>query len=108
MAATLEKQANRWTYEEYYKLDDDQRCEIINGNLLVAPAPGIWHQDWLNRLNILITLYLRKKNLGQLFIVPVDVVLDAENTVQPDLVFVASANAGILRERAISARRICW
>jgi len=29
MAAVLEKQARRWTYEEYYKLDDDQRYEII-------------------------------------------------------------------------------
>ena len=31
MAAVLEKQAKRWTYEEYYRLDDDQRYEIIAG-----------------------------------------------------------------------------
>ena len=101
MAATLEKQAKRWTYEEYYKLEDDQRYEIIDGQLLMAPAPDIWHQDWLNSLNIFISHYVKRKNLGRLFIAPVDVVLDEENTVQPDLVFVAAKNVGIIQPRAI-------
>ena len=38
MAAVLEKQAKRWT--EYYRLDDDQRYEIIDGQLLMAPLTG--------------------------------------------------------------------
>ena len=101
MAAVLEQQAKHWTYEDYCKLDDDQRCEIIGGQLFMAPAPTLWHQDWLMDLAVLLRQYIRKKRLGRLFIAPVDVVLDDENTVQPDLVFVASANAGILRPRAI-------
>ena len=32
---------------------------------------------------------------------PLDVVLNAENTVQPDLVFISSANLGIIQQRAI-------
>ncbi len=39
--------------------------------------------------------------LGRLFISPVDVVLDPENVVQPDLVFVAAKNLGIIEKRAI-------
>lgn len=101
MAAALEQQAKRWNYEEYYKLDDDQRYEVIDGHLLMAPAPDTWHQDWLNTLNILVTLYVRKKKLGRVFISPVDVVLDAENVVQPDLVFVAANNLGIIKRPAI-------
>ncbi len=101
MAAVLEKQAKRWTYEDYYKLDDDQRYEVIGGQLLMAPAPTLWHQDWLMDLAVLLRQHIRKNHLGRLFIAPVDVVLDDENTVQPDLVFVASANTGILRQRAI-------
>jgi Uma2 family endonuclease len=101
VAATLEKQAKRWTYEEYYKLEDDQRYEIIDGNLLMAPAPGIWHQDWLSDLNGLVKAFVKKHKLGRLFFAPVDVVLDAENTVQPDLVFVAVKNEGIIQPRAI-------
>ena len=101
MIVTTDKQTKRWTYEEYYKLEDDQRYEIIDGQLLMAPAPDLWHQDWLNSLNIFVTHHVKRKKLGRLFIAPVDVVLDAENTVQPDLVFVAAQNEGILQTRAI-------
>jgi Uma2 family endonuclease len=101
VAAALEEQAKRWTYEEYCKLEDDQRHEVIDATLVMAPAPDIWHQDWLNKLNVLITLYVRKKNLGRLFIAPVDVVLDDQNIVQPDLVFVAAKNFDIIERRAI-------
>ena len=101
MAAALEIQAKRWTYEEYYKLEDDQRYEIINGTLLMAPAPDTWHQEWLISLGTLIKIFLKQNKLGRLLISPVDVVLDEENVVQPDLVFVAAKNAGIIQRRAI-------
>jgi|SRR5580692_6932672 Uma2 family endonuclease len=101
MAATLEKQAKRWTYEEYYKLEDDQRYEIIDGQLLMAPAPDTWHQDWLGDLYSLVRSFVKKNKLGRLFFAPVDVVLDPQNTVQPDLVFVAAKNLGIIQSRAI-------
>ena len=32
MAVLVEKQAKRWTYEEYYKLDDDQRYVRVDHN----------------------------------------------------------------------------
>ena len=101
MAATIEKLPKRWTYEEYYKLEDDQRYELINGKLLMAPAPGTWHQDWLSELNDLVKKHVKRNKLGHLFFAPVDVVLDAENTVQPDLVFVATKNLSIIQPRAI-------
>jgi Uma2 family endonuclease len=101
VAAVIEQPTKRWNYEEYYKLGDDQRYEVIDARLLMAPAPDTWHQDWLSKLNTLITLFLWKNNLGRLFIAPVDVVLDPENVVQPDLVFVAANNLGIIQRRAI-------
>ena len=101
MAAVLEKQAKRWTYEEYYRLDDDQRYEIIDGNLLMAPAPDTWHQDWSRELTMLVVTHVKRHKLGKVFIAPVDVVLDVENSVQPDLVFVATASLGIIQRRAI-------
>ncbi len=101
MAAVLEKQAKRWTYEEYYRLDDDQRYEIIDGKLLMAPAPDTWHQDWSRELTLLIAPHVKRQKLGKVLVAPVDVVLDAENTVQPDLVFIATANLGIIQQRAI-------
>jgi Uma2 family endonuclease len=100
-AATLEKQAKRWTYEEYYKLEDDQRYEIRNRNLILVPTPDIRHQEWLGELSVLVRHYVRKKMLGRLLIGPVDVVLDNINTAQPDLVFVAAKNLEIIQRRAI-------
>jgi len=101
MAAVLEKQAKRWTYEEYYRLDDDQRYEMIDGNLLMAPAPDTPHQSWIGELHIILQNHVKGRKLGKVFVSPVDVVLDSENTVQPDLVFVSSANLGIIQQRAI-------
>lgn len=101
MATVLEKEVKRWTYEEYYRLDDDQRHEIIDGNLLMAPSPDMWHQDWLNEINLLVTPFVKRRKLGRTFIAPFDVVLDSENTVQPDLIFVAATNLDIIKPRAI-------
>src|SRR5436190_6757341 len=101
MATALEKQARRWTYEEYYRLDDDQRYEIIDGNLLMARAPDTWHQDWSRKLFRIVDGFVARHASGEVFYAPVDVVLDAENTVQPDLVFVSTAQAAIIQRRAI-------
>jgi Uma2 family endonuclease len=101
MAVVLEKQTKRWTYEEYYRLDDDQRHEIINGELLMAPAPDTWHQDWSRELTLIIATYVKRNILGKIFAAPVDVVLDSGNTVQPDLVFVSTPNLSIVQKRAI-------
>src|SRR6266487_2762116 len=101
MAAVLEKQAKRWTYEEYYRLDDDQRYEIIDGNLLMAPAPDTWHQDWSRKLFRLIDRFVAKNRLGEVFYAPIDIVLDEENTVQPDIVFIATEKLHIIQRRAI-------
>ncbi len=101
MAAVLETQVRRWTYEEYCRLDDDQRHEIIDGNLLMAPSPDMWHQDWIGELYTILRNHVRKRRLGRVFIAPFDVILDSANVVQPDLIFVAAANLGILQRRGI-------
>jgi Uma2 family endonuclease len=48
------EEKKRWTYEEYYRLDDDHCYEIVGGNLLMAPAPDTWHQDWVVGLLVLL------------------------------------------------------
>src|SRR5947199_7540330 len=101
MAAVVEKPVKRWTYEEYYRLDDDHRYEIIDGNLLMAPSPDMWHQDWSRDLTLVVATHVKRHNLGKVFVAPFDVVFDPENTVQPDLIFVSTANLGIIKPRAI-------
>lgn len=101
MATALEPRTKRWTYEEYYRLDDDQRYEIIDGQLLMAPAPDTWHQDWIGSLHILLVAHVRARQWGKVLLSPVDVILDAENTVQPDLVLIAQSNVKIVEKRGV-------
>ena len=102
MAAVLQRQARRWTYEDDYKLDDERRYEVIDGELLLmAPGPDTWHQSWVGELYTILRNHVNSRKLGKVLLSPVDVVLDPENTVQPDLVFVSKSNLGMIQQRAI-------
>ena len=91
------KQANvRFTYDDYLLLPDDKRYEIVEGELLVVPAPNMYHQDILRELTTALDAYARKRNAGKVYFAPCDVVLSPETVVQPDLLFVSSERLGIL------------
>src|SRR5439155_70653 len=100
MAEALQNRLKRWTYEEYFRLEDEQRYEIIGGDLLMAPAPDTWHQEWLGALFSILNSHVKSHRLGKVFMAPVDLVLDPETTVQPDLIFIGSNNLGIIQRRA--------
>src|ERR1051326_4272616 len=40
MAGTTDRAAGSWTYEEYYRLDDDRRYELHEGTLVMAQRRG--------------------------------------------------------------------
>ncbi len=47
--ATTER-AVKLTYEDYCATPDDKRCELLNGDLMMVPAPNVKHQRILLRL----------------------------------------------------------
>lgn len=98
---TVKIEAKRWTYQDYLKLPDEERYEIINGELFMVLAPNLFHQDISRNLEYLMWNYVREKNLGVVYYAPVDIVLSKENVFQPDIVFVSRDNLGILKEKAI-------
>jgi Uma2 family endonuclease len=78
-----------WTYEMLETLPDDgNRYEIIDGELLVTPAPGWSHQGVLWNLCVLFDAYLRQYPLWHGLFAPADVVFDNRNVVEPDLFIV--------------------
>jgi Uma2 family endonuclease len=91
----------RWTYDEYSTLGDNQRYEVIEGELLMLPAPDTLHQIWLRELVLALGAHAKERGLGQLIPSPVDVVLDSENIVQPDLTFILQDNGASLGRKAI-------
>ena len=90
-----------WTYQDYLKLNDDQRYEIIEGELLMAPAPVPYHQAVSRNIEFALWNYVKKKKLGVVYDAPIDVVFDKHNVLQPDIVFVSEKRKDIIGEKAI-------
>jgi len=99
--AELSTKTKQWCYEDYLQLDDEQRYEIIEGELLMVPAPSSFHQWYSHNLEILLTEFVREHDLGYVFDAPIDVILSPDNVVQPDILFIAKTRREIIQERGI-------
>ena len=76
------------TYDDLLRMPDDRnRYEIINGELLVSPAPSLAHQIVSGRLFRIISAHLDREPLGEVLYAPVDVRLGVNDIVEPDLLF---------------------
>jgi len=85
------------TVADYMQMPDDgTRYELIDGELLMAPAPNRYHQQILGNLFLVLGNYVRKKRLGKLYFAPFDVILDEHNVLQPDIIFFSNARASAL------------
>ena len=90
-----------WTYEDYLRLADDKRYEVINGRLYEMPAPTPLHQRILIRIAKFMIYFVEKKDLGEVLPSPIDVVLGDKYVLQPDIVFISKDRLGIIGEKAI-------
>jgi Uma2 family endonuclease len=92
-----------WTYEDYAALPaDGRRYEIVNGVLVMAPAPTPEHQDIVGEIYVALRAYVKLAGLGRVFMGPLDVQLSPENTFQPDLVVLLNAHLERVAEKKIS------
>jgi Uma2 family endonuclease len=87
------------TYEEFRQLPDDgKRYELVRGEVHVTPAPATRHQFTLQNLAGSLWPHVVKNNLGEVCTAPLDVRLGSDTALQPDLIFVSNARAGIIQE----------
>ena len=86
----------RFNYDDYLLLPEDQRYEILDGELFVVAAPNIRHQRISRRLELALVQHADRLGLGEILDAPCDVVLSAENVVQPDILFVRKERTGII------------
>lgn len=90
------------TYEDYCLIPNDgKRHEVIDGEHVISPSPNIRHQRISRTLLYELHRFLQEHPLGEIFVAPCDVVLSDFDVVQPDLVFVATAQAAIVTEANI-------
>ena len=92
MFEILEKYTKKMTYNDYAAIDDGKRYELINGELIMCPAHSFNHQLSSSDLELLLKLFVKKHKLGWIVDAPTDVILDDNNTVQPDILFISKKN----------------
>lgn len=87
----------RWTAEAVRSLMDESRpwprYELIDGELLVTPAPGSPHQLAVGELYLVIAPYIDQQRIGVTFLSPADLELRPDTITQPD-VFVVPGGPG--------------
>lgn len=95
----------RMTADTFFTLpEDNSHCELIDGELRVAPAPRAdIHQHTVRELFRPLDYHVHSHHLGWVWFAPVDVVLSAQDVVQPDLIFVKQDRADIVGGRIYGA-----
>jgi len=91
------------TYEEFRTLPGDgKRYELIHGYVHFLPTPSTRHQMILGNVAASLGNYVDDARLGMVLFAPLDVRLDADTAVQPDLMFISQRRAEIIQENFIA------
>ena len=93
----------RLTYDDFLLFPDDgMRHELIDGEHYVTPSPNRRHQQLLGRLHLAFADHLRVHPVQEeVYFAPFDVILSSWDVVEPDLLFVAGDQLGILTDKNI-------
>ncbi len=94
----------RWTFSDLelvFPFEYTVKVEIINNQLSIMPTPTPEHQEVTGGIYSLMKTFVKENLLGKVFIAPLDVKLDENNTVQPDVLFVSEENKGIIGKKRI-------
>ena len=97
--AVIEKK--KYTYEDYLKTPEDERYELIEGELIMSPSPIPKHQRISRKIEFILEKYVTENELGEVFYAPCDVYLDDENVIQPDILFISEDRLNIIGEKNI-------
>ena len=88
----------KFTYQDYLTTPEDERYELLDGDLMMVAAPNLKHQRVLLELARRLAQFIDDRGLGELFIAPCDVYLSDTDVVQPDLLFVSREREHLLSD----------
>lgn len=80
----------RKTQSDYFRLPDEPRVELFDGEFFMVPWPSFPHQNAVVNLIAVLHAHVREHALGVLLPAPFDVVLGEHDVVQLDLLFIAT------------------
>jgi Uma2 family endonuclease len=96
----LSTEKKRYTYKDYQELPEGAPFQLINGELVMTPAPTPYHQLISSRLEWEL-MKLKEKVGGEVLHAPIDVYLAETETYQPDILFISKDRFGIIGEQKI-------
>ena len=99
--ATLAESREIYTYQDYAKLPEGAPYQLINGKLIMTPAPTIYHQRLAREIFMLLMNFVKHHRLGEMFFSPIDVYLSETETFQPDIIYVSNDRLSIIGEKKI-------
>ena len=102
MPATLQIEKKKtYTYEDYERLPEGAPYQLIRGELVMTPSPILYHQDILGNIFFKLKKFIEDKNLGKIYIAPIDVYFSETETYQPDIIFITNDRLSIISEKKI-------
>jgi Uma2 family endonuclease len=88
------QERTRMTADEFFQLPETtQPTELIDGELIVSPAPILQHQLLIASFHLLLAGLIPN---GLIFLAPTDVYFDKANVPQPDISWVAENSRCVL------------
>jgi len=91
------------TCDDYRRMPDGERCELLEGDLQETGAPTQRHQRIYRRVEVALNEHVEKHGPGEVFHAPIDVVLSHTTVLQPDILFISRARSRIVGREAITA-----
>jgi Uma2 family endonuclease len=84
------------TAADFARLPEGTRCQLIEGEIIMAPSPVRFHQRIQMKLSALLEEFVESRNLGEVYPAPFDVYLTRKDAYQPDLLFVSNERLHLL------------
>ncbi len=92
----------KYTYQDYAKLPEGARYQLIGGELVVAPSPTDFHQGISTNIFRLMDAFVLAKDVGTVRYAPLDVQLNDKEIYQPDLLFMTWSTVERIRKERIN------
>lgn len=100
MEGLVINRSKKWTASDYELLGESTTpCQLIDGELFMSPAPTPAHQRVVRRLFKILDSFAA--NTGEVFFSPIDLYVDSRNVFQPDLIYIAEANASAVTDKGV-------
>ncbi|MFB6286694.1 MAG: Uma2 family endonuclease [Candidatus Bipolaricaulia bacterium] len=90
----------KYTVEDYLNVaeSETERYELLEGELVMVPAPNWFHQSIAAALFKHLDDYVESHDLGVVRFAPLDVELSNHDVAQPDLIFLSHDNLDLVQE----------